>query len=53
MIYVIKERYLAAFEGCRPKYLVLLLQAYSVFCALMIIMAIYAIVYRMSTGFPI
>lgn len=52
MFYEIKNRFLGAFEGCGPKYLVIALQLYSVFSALMILMALYAIALRFKTGFP-
>lgn len=43
--------YLEAFEGCKPKILVILLKIYSVFSALMLIMAVYAFIYRAASGF--
>lgn len=46
-----KNLYLHAFDDCRPTYVVLLLKAYSIFCALMLSMAIYALMYRAFTGF--
>lgn len=46
-----KNLYDEAFENCRPVLLVVLLKVYSVFCAAMICMAIYALFYRALTGF--
>ncbi|MCO5724820.1 DUF6747 family protein [Robiginitalea marina] len=46
-----KNLYLHAFDNCKPTYVVYLLKAYSLFCALMITMAIYAFFYRAFTGF--
>ncbi len=46
-----KNLYLHAFDNCKPAYVVYLLKAYSLFCALMLTMAIYAFLYRAFTGF--
>lgn len=46
-----KDLYLHAFDGCKPSFLVVLLKGYSVFCALMLTMALYAFIYRAVTGF--
>lgn len=46
-----KQVYLAAFENCKPEIVVILLKAYSVFCLIMLSMAIYAFLFRMFTGF--
>ncbi|WP_350285207.1 DUF6747 family protein [uncultured Croceitalea sp.] len=46
-----KNLYFDAFDNCEPKYLVTFLKVYSVFCALMLFMAIYAFMYRAFTGF--
>jgi hypothetical protein len=46
-----KNLYLHAFDDCKPTYLVMLLKAYSIFCALMLSMALYAFLYRAFTGF--
>ncbi|MBT8237009.1 MAG: hypothetical protein HKP38_08505 [Croceitalea sp.] len=46
-----KNLYVEAFDNCRPQYLVLFLKAYSVFCAIMIFLAVYAFFYRAFTGF--
>lgn len=43
--------YLDAFDDCKPAFLVYLLKGYSIFCALMIAMAVYAFIYRAFTGF--
>jgi len=43
--------YMQAFENCKPEILVVILKAYSVFCALMLFMALYAFVYRAVNGF--
>jgi len=45
-----KHLYLQAFENCKPEILVVLLKIYSVFCALMIFMAIYALSDRALNG---
>src|SRR5690606_12357803 len=46
-----KHFYLKAFEDCKPEIAVILLKAYSVFCLLLLFMAIYAFLFRMFTGF--
>lgn len=46
-----KDLYLEAFDDCKPGYMVVMLKAYSVFSAIMIGMAIYALMYRAFTGF--
>ncbi len=46
-----KNIYLEAFDSNQPKYLVTLLKAYSIFCAGMLAIAIYAFIYRAFTGF--
>lgn len=46
-----KNMYLDAFDNCKPEYLVVALKIYSVFSALMIFMAVYALLYRAFTGF--
>mgnify|MGYP006924537140 CR=1 FL=1 len=46
-----RSLYLAAFENCRPRLAVKILQLYSVFCVLMLSLAIYALAYRAFTGF--
>lgn len=46
-----KNLYFDAFDDSQPKYLVTFLKGYSIFCALMISMAIYAFLYRAFTGF--
>ncbi len=46
-----KNIYLEAFEGCKPEILVIFLKVYSVFCALMLFMAVYAFMYRALNGF--
>ncbi len=45
-----KNLYIQAFENCKPEILVILLKVYSVFCALMIFMAIYALSDRALNG---
>jgi hypothetical protein len=42
--------YTQAFEGCKPAVIVILLKIYSVFCALMILMAVYALSERALDG---
>lgn len=46
-----KELYLEAFDNCRPEIVVVLLKVYSVFCALMLVMAVYAFMHRALNGF--
>lgn len=46
-----RNLYMEAFDDCKPEYLVILLKAYSVFCVLMLGMAVYAFLYRAFTGF--
>jgi len=46
-----KNIYTAAFDDCKPEFVVVLLKAYSIFCALMFCMAVYAFFYRAFTGF--
>jgi len=46
-----KDIYTEAFEDCKPSFVVLLLKAYSIFCVLMLSMAVYAFMYRAFTGF--
>lgn len=46
-----KNLYVGAFENCKPEILVVILKVYSVFCALMLFMAIYAFTYRALNGF--
>lgn len=46
-----RNLYFEAFANCRPIFLVILLKAYSVFCGLLITMALYAFLYRAVTGF--
>lgn len=46
-----KKLYLHAFDDIKPVYLALLLKGYSIFCALMLSMAFYALLYRAFTGF--
>ena len=45
-----KNLYAQAFENCKPEILVIILKVYSVFCALMILMAIYALSDRALNG---
>ncbi len=46
-----KHLYLEAFDDCKPSFVVLLLKGYSVFCGILLIMAFYAFMYRIFTGF--
>ncbi|MEO1012181.1 MAG: DUF6747 family protein [Bacteroidota bacterium] len=46
-----KHLYSEAFDNCKPEILVILLKVYSVFCGLMLVMAIYALMHRVITGF--
>lgn len=42
--------YVQAFEDCKPKAVVILLKVYSVFCAIMLFMAFYALSHRALNG---
>lgn len=46
-----KDLYTEAFDDCKPSFVVLLLKGYSVFCAALLVMALYAFMYRIFTGF--
>lgn len=46
-----KSLYTEAFDDCRPSFIVLLLKGYSIFCAILLFMALYAFLYRAFTGF--
>ena len=46
-----KNLYLHAFQDCKPVYVVYILKAYSLFCAMMLFMALYAFLFRAFTGF--
>ncbi|WP_419212361.1 DUF6747 family protein [Maribacter sp. X9] len=46
-----RDLYVQAFENCKPEILVTILKVYSVFCALMLFMAVYAFMYRALNGF--
>ena len=46
-----KNLYTDAFDNCKPEIVVILLKVYSVFCALMLIMAVYAFMDRALNGF--
>lgn len=46
-----RELYSEAFENCKPEIIVVLLKVYSVFCALMLFMAVYAFMDRALNGF--
>ncbi|MEX0288445.1 MAG: DUF6747 family protein [Flavobacteriaceae bacterium] len=46
-----KNLYTEAFDNCKPEFAVILLKVYSVFCALMLIMAVYAFMDRALSGF--
>ncbi len=46
-----KDLYIEAFDDCKPEFAVVLLKIYSVFCALMLLMAVYAFMDRALNGF--
>ena len=46
-----KNLYSEAFENCKPEFVVNLLKIYSIFCAAMLFMAVYAFLFRAFTGF--
>ncbi len=43
--------YHQAFKDCKPEIVVILLKVYSVFCGLMLFLAVYAFFYRALNGF--
>ncbi len=45
-----KNIYTQAFEDCKPELVVILLKVYSVFCAIMLFMAVYALTDRAING---
>ena len=47
----LRKLYIEAFDNCKPDILVAILKVYAVFCALMLVMAMYAFVYRAVNGF--
>jgi len=46
-----KDLYVEAFDNCKPSFVVYFLKGYSIFCAVMLFMALYAFMYRAFTGF--
>ncbi|WP_313790958.1 MULTISPECIES: DUF6747 family protein [Flavobacteriaceae] len=46
-----KHLYQEAFDECKPSFVVLFLKGYSIFCGIMLFMALYAFLYRAFTGF--
>jgi len=46
-----KNLYIEAFANCKPEIVVILLKAYSVFCAGMLLLAFYAFTVRIFDGF--
>jgi len=46
-----KNIYQEAFSNCHPGIVVTLLKAYSIFCGIMLSIALYAFTYRVVTGF--
>lgn len=46
-----RNLYVQAFDNCKPEFVVALLKIYSFFCAVLLIMALYAFIYRAATGF--
>jgi hypothetical protein len=46
-----KNLYTEAFDDCKPGIAVIFLKIYSVFCVMLLFMAMYAFVYRAFTGF--
>ncbi len=48
---LLKGIYLKAFDDCKPDYRVVLLKAYSVLCALMLMLVFYAFFYGLFTGY--
>ncbi len=46
-----KHIYEEAFDNCKPEFAVIVLKIYSVFCVMLLFIAMYAFVYRAFTGF--
>ncbi|AKA35746.1 hypothetical protein VC82_2152 [Flagellimonas lutaonensis] len=46
-----KNLYIEAFDNCKPEFLVICLKVYSVFCAIMLSLGLYALLYRVFTGY--
>ena len=46
-----RNLYVQAFEDCKPEIVVVFLKIYSVFCLLMLFMAVYAFMHRAINGF--
>ncbi|WP_348771775.1 DUF6747 family protein [Maribacter sp. MMG018] len=46
-----RNLYVEAFDNCKPEILVVTLKIYSIFCAIMLFMGIYAFTYRAMNGF--
>lgn len=46
-----KDIYVHAFDDCKPAYVVLFLKGYAFCCALLWLVAMYALFYRIFTGF--
>ncbi|MDC6365989.1 MULTISPECIES: DUF6747 family protein [Flavobacteriaceae] len=46
-----KHLYNEAFDDCRPSYVVVFLKGYAIFCAVLLLMAVYAFLFRAFTGF--
>jgi len=47
----VKSIYTAAFKNCKSEFLVLILKAYSIFCAIMLLIVLYAFVFRALSGY--
>ncbi len=47
----LKNIYIKAFDDCKPEYIVIFLKIYSIFCAIMLFVALYAFLHRAITGF--
>ncbi|WP_313809768.1 DUF6747 family protein [uncultured Allomuricauda sp.] len=46
-----KQLYTEAFDNCKPSFVVVLLKGYTIFCGILLTMALYAFLYRVFTGF--
>ncbi|NJB70753.1 hypothetical protein GGR42_001215 [Saonia flava] len=46
-----RNLYVDSFNECKPGFAVTILKAYSVFCGILLAMAVYAFMYRVITGF--
>ncbi|WP_317132189.1 DUF6747 family protein [Flagellimonas hymeniacidonis] len=46
-----RNLYNEAFDDCKPSFVVIILKGYTIFCGILLTMALYAFLYRAFTGF--